>query len=84
MRSSAPLRGIVVGFCLVILTTRLTVSSVPIVELIRLALKSNAAAITFNVMLLVNFFAALTGCLTSASRQGYTLARDGGLFFKKR
>jgi amino acid transporter len=57
---------------------------VPIVEHIRLALSSNAAAITFNVMMLVNFFSALTGCMTSASRQSFSLARDGGLLFKRR
>lgn len=84
MRSLALLLGIVFASSFVTCTARLTVTRVPIIELIRLALKSDTAAITFNVMLLVNFFAALTGCLTSASRQGYALARDGGLFFKKR
>lgn len=51
-------------------------------EVIRQALKSDAAAIIFNVALLVNFVGSITGAMIAASRQGYALARDGGLFFK--
>lgn len=57
--------------------------SVPIIEVVRQGLKSDAAAIVFNVVLLINFMASTTGAMLASSRQGYALARDGGLFFKQ-
>ncbi|WAO93423.1 Choline transport protein [Fusarium falciforme] len=60
-----------------------TPTGVPIIEVVRQGLKSDAAAIVFNVVLLINFMASTTGAMLASSRQGYALARDGGLFFKQ-
>lgn len=37
----------------------------------------------FNVVLLINFIGSTIGAMLASSRQGYALARDGGLFFKQ-
>ncbi|KAI9729402.1 MAG: hypothetical protein M1834_006926 [Cirrosporium novae-zelandiae] len=58
-------------------------TGVPIVELVRQATNSNGAAIVFNLVLLINYFAATVGSALTSSRQGFALARDGGLFFKR-
>lgn len=57
--------------------------SVPIIEVIRQSLGSDTAAIVFNVVLLLNFISATAGAMIASSRQGYALARDGGLFFRE-
>ncbi|BCS21880.1 uncharacterized protein APUU_30105A [Aspergillus puulaauensis] len=59
-----------------------TPTGVPVVELMRQSLSSNGAAIVFNMVLLINYVMATTAATVTSSRQGYALARDGGLFFK--
>lgn len=53
-------------------------------ELVRLATKSTAAAIVFDLVLMVNLFASVLGVLHGGSRQGMAFARDGGMFWKDR
>lgn len=50
--------------------------------MVRLATKSTAAAIVFDIVLALNLLAALLGVVTATSRQGMAFARDGGLFWK--
>ncbi|EXJ78179.1 hypothetical protein A1O3_09340 [Capronia epimyces CBS 606.96] len=59
-------------------------SGVPIFELILQGTRSKVAQYIFMVMLTINYIAAAVGCSLTASRQGYALARDGGLFLKTR
>lgn len=55
--------------------------SVPILELIRLGTGSDAAAIVFCIILIINQGASALGSAVTMSRQGYAFARDGGLFW---
>ncbi|KAK9371393.1 choline transport protein [Lipomyces kononenkoae] len=61
-----------------------TATGVPIVELIRLATGSDAAAIVFCLILIVNNGTSALGSAVSMSRQGYAFARDGGLFWNSK
>lgn len=54
---------------------------IPILELIRIATGSNAAAILFCLLLIVNNGTSALGSGLTMSRQGYAFARDGGLFW---
>ncbi|KAH6685854.1 amino acid/polyamine transporter I, partial [Plectosphaerella plurivora] len=58
-----------------------TSTGVPVVELIRLATGSDAAAIIFCLILIVNNGTSALGSGVTMSRQGYAFARDGGLFW---
>lgn len=59
----------------------LTRCRVPVLEIIRLAIGSRAAAIVFCCILLVNMIASSLGSAITMSRQGYAFARDNGLFW---
>ncbi|KAJ0274368.1 hypothetical protein COL940_009351 [Colletotrichum noveboracense] len=56
-------------------------TGVPILELIRLGTGSDAAAIVFCIILIINQGASALGSAVTMSRQGYAFARDGGLFW---
>ncbi|KAH6896037.1 amino acid/polyamine transporter I [Thelonectria olida] len=58
-----------------------TSTGVPVLEIIRLALDSRAAAIVFCSVLLINMAASSLGSGITMSRQGYAFARDSGLFW---
>ncbi|SCV36466.1 uncharacterized protein FFB14_06113 [Fusarium fujikuroi] len=58
-----------------------TSTGVPVLEIIRLATGSRAAAIVFCCILLVNMVASSLGSAITMSRQGYAFARDNGLFW---
>ncbi|RBQ78731.1 hypothetical protein FVER14953_04316 [Fusarium verticillioides] len=58
-----------------------TSTGVPVLEIIRLAIGSRAAAIVFCCILLVNMVASSLGSAITMSRQGYAFARDNGLFW---
>lgn len=73
------------GFSITDLETITTTSTgVPILELIRLGTGSDAAAIVFCIILLVNNGASALGAAVTTSRQGYAFARDGGLFWNSK
>ncbi|KAM5349527.1 hypothetical protein ACJ41O_006032 [Fusarium nematophilum] len=61
-----------------------TSTGVPVLEIIRLATGSRAAAIVFCCVLLVNMAASSLGSAVTMSRQGYAFARDSGLFWNQR
>ncbi|PYH77017.1 hypothetical protein BO82DRAFT_406628 [Aspergillus uvarum CBS 121591] len=54
---------------------------VPVLEIIRLGTGSNAAAIAFCLILIINNATSALGSAVTMSRQGYAFARDGGLFW---
>lgn len=58
-----------------------TTTGVPVLELIRLATGSNAAAIIFCIILIINNGTSALGSAVTMSRQGFAFARDGGLFW---
>jgi len=53
-------------------------------ELIRRGTGSDAAAIVFCLILLVNNGTSALGSAVTMSRQGYAFARDGGLFWNSK
>ncbi|SCO47912.1 uncharacterized protein FFMR_08884 [Fusarium fujikuroi] len=61
-----------------------TSTGVPVLEIIRLATGSRAAAIVFCCILLVNMVASSLGSAITMSRQGYAFARDNGLFWNEK
>lgn len=61
-----------------------TSTGVPVLELIRLATGSNAAAIVFCIILMINNGTSALGAAVAMSRQGYAFARDGGLFWNSK
>lgn len=61
-----------------------TTTGVPVLELIRKATGSDAAAIAFCVLLMVNNGTSALGSAVAMSRQGFAFARDGGLFFNSK
>ncbi|KAK3618903.1 hypothetical protein LTR22_026194 [Elasticomyces elasticus] len=58
-----------------------TPTGVPVLELIRQATNSDAAAIAFCLILIINNGTSALGSAITMSRQGYAFARDGGLFW---
>ncbi|KAE8343714.1 hypothetical protein BDV24DRAFT_149334 [Aspergillus arachidicola] len=56
-------------------------TGVPVLEIIRLGTGSNAAAIVFCLILIINNATSALGSAVTMSRQGYAFARDGGLFW---
>ncbi|KAL4902152.1 amino acid/polyamine transporter I [Aspergillus multicolor] len=76
---------IVVGFCITDLDAiNSTATGIPILELIRRATGSDAAAMGFAVMFMINNGTSALGSAVTMSRQGYTFARDGGLFWNSK
>ncbi|KAH7009659.1 amino acid/polyamine transporter I [Ilyonectria destructans] len=76
---------LVLGFSITDLSAIVATSTgVPIVELIRLATGSDASAIVFCLILIVNNGTSALGSAITMSRQGYAFARDGGLFWNER
>ncbi|KAL2838651.1 amino acid/polyamine transporter I [Aspergillus pseudoustus] len=76
---------IVLGFAIIDLEKILnTTTGIPVLELIRLATNSDAAAIGFAVVLLINNGTSALGSAVAMSRQGYAFARDGGLFWNRK
>ncbi|RAL05475.1 uncharacterized protein BO80DRAFT_398059 [Aspergillus ibericus CBS 121593] len=61
-----------------------TATGVPVLELIRRATGSNAAAIVFCLILIINNGASALGSAVTMSRQGYAFARDGGLLWNSK
>lgn len=61
-----------------------TTTGVPVLELIRKATSSDAAAIAFCILLMVNNGTSALGSGVAMSRQGFAFARDGGLFFNSK
>lgn len=73
---------LVMLFCLADPETILGTSThMPITEMIYQASKSRAAAVVLTVMLGVCFINGTMGCITSASRLLYAMARDKGMVF---
>jgi choline transport protein len=73
---------LVILFCLGDASTVLsTNTNMPITELIHQATGSQAAAVVLTVMLAVCFINGTNGCVTSASRLLYAMARDRGTPF---
>ncbi|KAI8238751.1 hypothetical protein K4K57_002471 [Colletotrichum sp. SAR 10_99] len=73
---------LVLGFSISDLPTIIaSPTGVPILELIRLGTGSDAAAIVFCIILIINQGASALGSAVTMSRQGYAFARDGGLFW---
>ncbi|KAH8691560.1 amino acid/polyamine transporter I [Talaromyces proteolyticus] len=71
---------IVILFCLTDPATIISTSTnMPICELIYQATGSRAAATVLTLMLAVCFINGNNGCITSASRLTYAMARDGGI-----
>ncbi|OKL64191.1 hypothetical protein UA08_01001 [Talaromyces atroroseus] len=60
-----------------------TATNMPISELILQATKSRAAATILSLMFAVCFINGTLGCITSASRLTYAMARDGGIIFPR-
>ncbi|KAJ4129601.1 hypothetical protein NW754_003883 [Fusarium falciforme] len=58
-----------------------TKTGIPVLELIRLATGSDAAAMVFCITLLINNGTSALGSAVTMSRQGYAFARDGGLIW---
>src|SRR5262245_20873497 len=58
-----------------------TDTGMAITELIYQSTKSRAAAVVLTVMLGVCFINGTMGCMTSASRLLYAMARDKGMIF---
>ncbi|KAK9238964.1 choline transport protein [Lipomyces kononenkoae] len=76
---------IVLGFSITDLNAiTSTATGVPVIELIRLATGSDAAAIVFCLILIINNGTSALGSAVSMSRQGYAFARDGGLFWNSK
>lgn len=61
-----------------------TKTGIPVLELIRAATSSDAAAILFCITLLVNNSTSALGSAVTMSRQGYAFARDGGLMWNSK
>ncbi|KAJ3549181.1 hypothetical protein NM208_g74 [Fusarium decemcellulare] len=61
-----------------------TKTGIPVLELIRVATGSDAAAIVFCLTLIVNNGTSALGSAVTMSRQGYAFARDGGLFWNSK
>ncbi|GAM34453.1 hypothetical protein TCE0_015r02044 [Talaromyces pinophilus] len=75
---------IVILFCMVDPETILTTpTNMPISELILQATGSRAAATILTLMLAVCFINGTFGCITSASRLTYAMARDDGIIFPR-
>ncbi|VUC32522.1 unnamed protein product [Clonostachys rosea] len=73
---------LVLGFSITDLDAILATSTgVPIVELIRLGTDSQAAAIVFTLILMINNGTSALGSAITMSRQGFAFARDEGLFW---
>jgi choline transport protein len=71
---------LVILFCLTDIDTVLhTSTNMPITELIHQATGSRAAAVVLTVMLAVCFVNGTNGCITSASRLLFAMARDKGM-----
>lgn len=60
-----------------------TPTNMPISELMLQATGSRAAATILTLMLAVCFINGTNGCITSASRLTYAMARDGGIVFPR-
>ncbi|PWY95325.1 hypothetical protein BO94DRAFT_553237 [Aspergillus sclerotioniger CBS 115572] len=76
---------IVLGFSITDLAAiTKTATGVPILELIRRATGSNAAAIVFCLIVIINNTASALGSAVTMSRQGYAFARDGGLLWNSK
>ncbi|KAH6712496.1 amino acid/polyamine transporter I [Leptodontidium sp. MPI-SDFR-AT-0119] len=76
---------IVVGFSITDLGPIMSTSTgVPMLELIRRGTGSDAAAIVFCLILIVNNGTSALGSAVTMSRQGYAFARDGGLFWNSK
>lgn len=58
-----------------------TSTNMPITELIYQATNNRGAAVFLTVMLGVCFINGTMGCITSASRLLYAMARDKGMIF---
>lgn len=75
---------LVILFCIVDPTAVLNTSTgMPISELMLQATGSRAAATILTLMLAVCFINGTMGCITSASRLLYAMARDNGILFAK-
>ncbi|CAI6089038.1 unnamed protein product [Clonostachys chloroleuca] len=73
---------LVLGFSITDLDAILATSTgVPVVELIRLGTDSQAAAIVFTLILMINNGTSALGSAITMSRQGFAFARDEGLFW---
>jgi choline transport protein len=73
---------IVILFCMVDPITILnTDTGMPITELMYQATHSRAAATVMTLMLAVCFINGTMGCITSASRLTWAMARDKGIVF---
>lgn len=73
---------IVILFCLVDPEVVLgTETGMPITELIYQATGSRAAAAILTLMLAICFINGTMGCITSASRLTWAMARDKGIMF---
>lgn len=64
-------------------TVLATNTGMPITELILQATGSRAAATILTLMLAVCFINGTNGCVTSASRLIYAMARDGGIVYPR-
>lgn len=75
---------LVILFCITDIETVLNTSTnMPISELIHQATGSRAAAIVLTIMLAVCFINGTNGCVTSASRLIFAMARDKGMPFSE-
>lgn len=75
---------VVILFCMVDPTAVLSTNTgMPITELILQATGSRAAATILTLMLAVCFINGTNGCVTSASRLIYAMARDGGIVYPR-
>lgn len=82
--SSGTIFLIVILFCMVDPETILTTpTNMPISELILQATGSRAAATILTLMLAICFINGTFGCITSASRLTYAMARDDGIIFPR-
>ncbi|KUJ22950.1 amino acid permease [Mollisia scopiformis] len=73
---------LIILFCLTDIDTVLqTSTNMPITELIHQATGSRAAAVILTVMLAICFINGTNGCVTSASRLLFAMARDKGTPF---
>uniref|UniRef100_A0A8H7K3Z7 Uncharacterized protein n=1 Tax=Bionectria ochroleuca TaxID=29856 RepID=A0A8H7K3Z7_BIOOC len=73
---------LVLGFSITDLDAILATSTgVPIIELIRLGTDSQAVAIVFTLILMINNGTSALGSAITMSRQGFAFARDEGLFW---
>ncbi|KAJ0414466.1 amino acid/polyamine transporter I [Aspergillus carlsbadensis] len=76
---------LVLGFSITDLDAVLrTRTGIPVLELIRLATSSDAAAMCFAIVLIINNGTSALASAVAMSRQGYAFARDGGLFWNSK